>query len=361
VAAAGATALMAENRIAGLALALLAFLGIGLGVGASGTSLLALLANRVAPDRRAAAASIVWVMMIAGFAVTAGALRFLLDPFSMGRLFQVTAGVAAVTLTLAAVAVWGVEGAAVPAATAAGPEPEAVPFGAALAEVWREPRARRFALFVFIAMLGYSAEELVLEPFAGSVLGMTPAQSASITGMQHAGALIGMIVVALAGSIAAKGRYGSMRTWTIGGCLGSAVGLGAVALAGVAGPQWPLQPAVLFLGAANGAFAVAAIGSMMSLAAEGGGGRVGLRMGLFGAAQAVAFALGGLIATTATDLARLSFGSAALAYALVFLAEAVLFVVASRLAADVFPARREAAELREPDMGVGAAPFAPGG
>jgi hypothetical protein len=56
----------------GLALAVVAFLLIGLGVSAGGTSLLVLLAKRVAPERRAGAATVVWLMMIVGFAVTAG-------------------------------------------------------------------------------------------------------------------------------------------------------------------------------------------------------------------------------------------------------------------------------------------------
>ena len=63
-----------------------AFVLIGIGVGAAGTSLLVLLAKRVAPERRAAAATIVWVMMIVGFTVTAGIAGHFLDPFSLQRL-----------------------------------------------------------------------------------------------------------------------------------------------------------------------------------------------------------------------------------------------------------------------------------
>jgi BCD family chlorophyll transporter-like MFS transporter len=50
---------MAESLWAGIALAVVAFLMIGAGVGAAGTSLLVLLASRTAPARRAAAASLV--------------------------------------------------------------------------------------------------------------------------------------------------------------------------------------------------------------------------------------------------------------------------------------------------------------
>jgi BCD family chlorophyll transporter-like MFS transporter len=362
VLAAAATALMADNKIAGIALAIIAFMIIGTGVGASGTSLLVLLAKRVDARRRAAAASIVWVMMIAGFAITAGTAGHFLEPFSMDRLIRVTAAVAVIAFVITLIAVWGIEGRGAREKPVA-PTVAKAAFGAALAEVWREPRARRFAIFVFVSMLGYSAQELILEPFAGSVLGLTPGETAKLTGLQNGGALIGMILVALMGSVIAKGRFGSMRSWTIGGCAGSALGLLCVAMAGFAGPAWPLQPSVFFLGAANGAFAVSAIGAMMGLAgdsaAEGQEPRAGLRMGLWGAAQAIAFALGGFAATMASDLARLILGSPAAAYAAVFVAEAVLFLIAARLAAGVFQARIfDRQDALEPGRG---AAFAGGG
>ena len=94
VGAAGATALMATALAAGLALAVLAFLLVGVGVGAAGTSLLVLLAKRVDARKRAPAATILWLMMIAGIAGTAILAGRLLDPFTLTRLVAVTAAVA---------------------------------------------------------------------------------------------------------------------------------------------------------------------------------------------------------------------------------------------------------------------------
>ena len=83
---------------------------------------------------------------------------------------------------------------------------------------------------------------------------------------------------------------------------------------------------------AHGAFAVAAIGSMMGLANAGARGREGARMGVWGAAQALAFALGGVAGTGLADLAR-AFGASALdAYAFVFLIEAAAFVASADIA-----------------------------
>jgi len=58
--------LLESNLALGLAVSVVAYAVIGLGVGASGTSLLALLATATAERRRPAAATITWLMMIAG-------------------------------------------------------------------------------------------------------------------------------------------------------------------------------------------------------------------------------------------------------------------------------------------------------
>lgn len=327
--AALATALLADRPVPGTLLAVLAFLLIGGGVGSAGTALLALLAARVDDRRRAAAATIVWMMMILGFAVTAGTVGHLLEPFSLPRLVLITALVSTLAFLLSAVALLGVEG------TATGPtEPRAghPPFKVALAEVWADPRARRFTIFVFLSMLAYSAQDLVLEPFAGLRFALSPGETTKLSGIQHTGVLVGMILVAAGGTLGG-GRADVLRLWVIGGCLASAAALSSLVVAAVLGPPFPLRAAVLALGIANGAFAIAAIGSMMALAGEGRTGGEGVRMGLWGAAQAIAFALGGFLGTVVADLGRWAIGSAVPAYALVFALEAGLFLIAAQLAA----------------------------
>ena len=329
-----AVAWMASQPVPGIALAVMAFGLIGLGVSASGTSLLVLLAKRVAPERRAAAATTVWLMMIAGFVITASTTGQLLDPFSSTRLVQVTVGVALVALCVTLLAVHGLEGADLPEAPGAASSPvESKPgFREALAQVWGEPEARRFTIFVFVSMLAYSAQDLILEPFAGTVFGFTPGQSTSLAGLQHSGVLAGMLLAAFAGTQFGGRQVGTLRGWMVGGCLASALALLGLVMAGLMGPPWPFRSTVFALGVANGAFSIAAIASMMRLASEGREAREGTRMGLWGAAQAVAFGFGGLLGAAGSDLARRWMSSSGAAYALVFLIEALLFVVAAVLA-----------------------------
>ena len=93
-----------------------------------------------------------------------------------------------------------------------------------------------------------------------------------------------------------------------------------------------MRLAVFVLGVSNGAYAIAAIGSMMSLAAEGTQSREGVRMGLWGAAQAIAFGMGGLLGTLAADFARWLLQQPAAAYGAVFILEAFAFLAAAAIA-----------------------------
>jgi BCD family chlorophyll transporter-like MFS transporter len=310
---------------AGLSLSILAYALIGLGAGASGTSLLALLATATAPHRRAAAATITWLMMIFGIAATAGTVGAFLDPYSPALLLRIVGIVTGAAVIVTILASWGIE-ARVQAERRA---PDTTRFIDGLREVWAEPAARNFTIFVFLSMTAYFMQELILEPYSGLVFGFTPGQSTSLSGAQNGGVFLGMLTV----GIAATGlRLGSLRAWVVAGCLGSAGSLALITFLGGAAIASALVPAVVCLGFFNGMFAVAAIGSMMALAGEGRGAREGTRMGLWGAAQAIAAGFGGLLGAAAVDMMRIALHSDAQAFGTVFLAEATLFIFAALLA-----------------------------
>ena len=334
--ATAATLLMATQFWAGFALGVLAFATIGFGIGAAGTNLLALLSSRVAEERAAAAGSAVWIMMIFGLALTGGLSGAFLDPYSPARLLTVSGAVAAIAMALALIGVWGIERAP---ARSAKPKQKS-DFRAALSEVWTDPTARAFAIFVFAAMVAYNTQDLILEPYAGHVFGMTPGESTQLGGMQHGGALLGMILVLLAGTALKRWLTLPVQVWVVGGCAASGVALIALGLGGQITTDWPIALNVAALGFSNGVFAVAAIGAMMTLAATGSKAREGTRMGVFGAAQALAFALGSFAGTVAVDIMRALTPDLPLAYGTVFIAEGGIFLLSAALAARIAFGRR---------------------
>jgi BCD family chlorophyll transporter-like MFS transporter len=314
---------MGESFAFGLITSILAYAAIGVGVGASGTSLLALLATATAPRRRPAAATITWLMMILGIAVTAGVSGQFLDPYTPARLMQVVAVVTGLAFTVTCLAVLGIERSVV-----ARPERESAPFLEGLREIWAEPRARLFTLFVFLSMTAYFMQELILEPYSGLVFDFTPGQSTSLSGAQNGGVFLGMVLVGVAGTAL---RIGTLRNWVIAGCIGSAGALMLISALGQIGPEAPLVPAVILMGFFNGMFAVAAIGSMMALAGEGRAEREGTRMGLWGAAQAIAAGFGGLLGAALADAMRTVMSDPS-AFGTVFILEAMLYIASAYMA-----------------------------
>ncbi|MEM6463723.1 MAG: BCD family MFS transporter [Pseudomonadota bacterium] len=334
--AAASALVLEQNFVLGIVAAIAAYTFIGFGIGAAGTSLLALMASRTAPQRRPAAATIVWLMMIAGIAVTAIITGQFLDPYSHSRLVAIAAIAGAISLLIAIAALFGIERKpALRAAVDDGHSARKPPFLQSLRATMDDPAARLFTVFVFVSMLAYSTQDLILEPYGGFLFAMTPGETTSLSGLQHGGVFIGMLFVGIFGSLLARRWPGILRFFIVGGCLASGLALALLSMSASFAPNWPLTANIVFLGLANGAFAVAAIGCMMTLAGADGKKQEGIRMGLWGAAQAIAFGLGGVMGTIAIDLARAATNDIALSYAIVFAAEAVLFVISAVIASQI--------------------------
>lgn len=332
VLAAQAIALMQASLGLGIALAVVAYSLIGAGVAAAGTSLLALMASSVAPQRRPAAAAMTWILMLVGIVATAIIAGKLLAPYSPQRLVAVSGGVAGVAFALACLAVWGVERKYARTAESPAQDAARAPFLEALRETWADGVARRFTVFVFVSMLAFNLQDMILEPFAGMVFGYDVGQSTQLSGMHQGGVLLGMVLIGALGARTGGHTAQGMRAWIVAGCLGSALALLALAGVGAAGLAAGLKPVVFALGFCNGVFAVAAVGAMFTLAGAGQAGREGMRIGVWGAAQAIAFGFGGFLGAFSYDVLKAVIGAAAPAYASVFALEAVLFAAAAGLA-----------------------------
>ena len=314
------------NATAATILSFFAYTLIGIGVGASGTSLLALLATHTIQHRRAAAATITWLMMIFGIAVTATVVGKLLDPYSVERLIKIVFGLTLVTVAITFISTLNIERGL---SSINKNINKSQSFLTGLKVIWANSQTKRFSVFVFLSMTAYFMQELILEPYAGIVFSFTPGQSTSLSGMQNGGVFLGMLAV----GIACTGfKFGALKNWVWAGCMGSCISLVLIALAGQSPEIVPLAPLVFGLGIFNGMFAVAAIGSMMSLASQNNDRREGTRMGLWGAAQAIAAGFGGLLGTILVDLLRLTNFSHADAYGTVFIFEAALFALAASIA-----------------------------
>ena len=79
--------------------------------------------------------------------------------------------------------------------------------------MWSDPQAMAFTVFVFLSMLAYSSQDLILEPFAGALFGLAPGETTELSGLHHGAVLCGMLAVALSSSKLVASRLGSTQSW----------------------------------------------------------------------------------------------------------------------------------------------------
>ena len=337
--------LIESNFAYGIMLALFSYTLIGFGVGAAGTPLLALLASYSSKSQKGFAASITFLMMILGLAITGITAGIILDPYSHQKLIKITTSLAIITNILSFLSLKNLEKSLRNNADARTPNAinYDVPFLEGIKKVWMEREARLFTIFIFISMGAFSMQDPILEPFAGEVFGFAVGESTKLDGFHKIGTLIGIILIILclskfrigfaSLSIVKNERLGSEKFWLITGCLFSAFSLFMISLLGLTYRDPGILNSVVFLfGISNGVFTAGILGTMLHLASRGSGdNNTGTRMGIWGAAQAYATMIAVFFSTVLVDILGLMMNSLPSVYGIVFLTAASFFIAAAFL------------------------------
>ena len=335
-----------ENRFSyGIILALLSYSLIGFGVGAAGTPLLALLATYSSKSQKGFAASITFLMMILGLAITGITVGTILDPYSHQKLLKITSSLAIITIIISFLSLRNLERSLQNSSHALTPNTinSDVPILEGIKKVWMEREARLFTIFIFISMGAFSMQDPILEPFAGEVFGFTVGESTKLDGFHKIGTLIGIISIVLclskfrigfgSLSIVKNERLGSEKLWLITGCLFSALSLFIISLLALTFTEPNLLNSVVFIfGISNGVFTAGVLGTMLHLASRGSGdNKEGTRMGIWGAAQAYATMIAVFFSTLLVDILGLIMTSLPSVYGIVFLTAASFFIASAYL------------------------------
>ena len=329
----------------GIMLAIFSYSLIGFGVGAAGTPLLALLASYSSKSQKGFAASITFLMMILGLAVTGITVGLILDPYSHQKLIKITSSLAIITNIISFLSLRNLERSLQGSLNGLTPATinSDVPILEGIKKVWMERDARLFTIFIFISMGAFSMQDPILEPFAGEVFGFTVGESTKLDGFHKIGTLIGIIAIVLCLSkfsvgsgflsIVKNERLGSEKLWLIIGCLFSALSLFIISLLALTSAEaGVLNSVVFFFGISNGVFTAGVLGTMLHLASKGSGDyKEGTRMGIWGAAQAYATMIAVFLSTLLVDVLGLFMTSLPSVYGIVFLTAASFFIASAYL------------------------------
>ena len=268
--------------------AALAFLLVGAGLHTTQTVGLALANDLATPRSAPRVVGLMYVMLLLGMIVSALVFGWLLEDFTPGKLIQVIQGSAVVTLLLNVVALWKQE----PRQPALTSFLRVTP---SFAESWRRfiatPRATRRLLAIGLGSMGFTMQDVLLEPYGGQVLGMSVGGTTMLTACLALGGLFGF---GLASRVLSRGA----DPFRMAG-LGAATGVPGFAVIMLAAPllSAPLFAAgVLIIGFGGGLFAH---GTLTATMVDAPAQQTGLALGAWGAVQATAaglgMALGGVI------------------------------------------------------------------
>lgn len=285
------------QRVTGVIGAALAFLLVGAGAHTTQTAGIALATDLADERTRPRVVALLYVMLLAGTALSALAFGRLLADFSNTRLVQVVQGSAVLTMALNLCALWKQE----PRSFAARAEDDERRPG--FRETWRafagDRRARRLLVAMGLGAAGFSMQDALLEPYGGQVLHLSVGATTQLTALMAAGAL-----AAFALSARLLSRGGDPARLAGYGMLGGVVGFSAVVFAS------PLDSAALFrtgtvlIGFGGGMFSVGTLTCAMGMDRRGGS---GLAVGAWGSVQAtcagIAVGAGGVLRDAIAHLA----------------------------------------------------------
>jgi BCD family chlorophyll transporter-like MFS transporter len=283
-----------EVPFAGEVLAAIAFLMTGLGMHMTQTAGLALASDRASDDTRPRVVALLYVANLLGMGISALAIGWLLQNFDPLTLVKVVQGCALATLLLNLVALWKQEQFR-PMSKAQREEPRPR-FADAWADLMAGGTAGRLLVVVVLGTLGFTMQDVLLEPYGGEILGLSVSQTTFLTAMSALGALTGFI-------IAARWLSRGVDPYRLAarGILAGIAAFSAVIFAA------PLHSTALFfagaglIGFGSGLFAIATLTVAMTMPVGTLAG-AGIALGAWGAAQATAQGLSILMGGTIRDV-----------------------------------------------------------
>lgn len=320
---------------------LLAFVLYGLGRNLAHNSYQAFLAERFTGNTRPRAMTLFEVVTLLGSVIGAGALGMALRDFDPSRLTSIALVTMVVVLALTTIAAVGQE-ATLTVRVAAINQARATPFRQALQElVLADAQVRIFFTLILFAFIGTLAQDVLLEPYGGLVLGMSPSETTRLTAYWGIGVLLAML---LCGGLLL--RFLAFLAVLRIGLVASAIAFGSVIWVGVAGDADFFRTLVFFMGLGTG---IAGAGMLTGLAHFTTTVRAGMLMGVWGMANLLGRATGSIIGGVVVQTLQWTTGSAFIGYMTVFALEVVMLVVAFTLS---FQLRIEQSKARHEEQRI---------
>lgn len=263
--------------ITGPIAAMLAFVLVGAGMHTTQTAGLALATDLANEESRPKVVALLYVMLLVGTVAASLGFAQLLVDFTYYQLIQVLQGAAALTAVLNFVALWKQE----PRQPHLTRHDRTIP---PFMEVWREfsrqPRARRLLVAIALGTMGFTMQDILLEPYGAQILAMTVSETTQLTALLGGGMLLAFFAAAQL-----LGRGSDPIRLAGFGVMVGVFAFSSVIFAAPFGSELIFRAGTFGIGLGNGLFAVGTLTAVMTLERND---LTGLALGAWGAVQTTA-------------------------------------------------------------------------
>jgi BCD family chlorophyll transporter-like MFS transporter len=308
--------LMPVNPWLGLLVSLLVFAAWGMGFNIASVSYLSLASELSGEGGRSRTVSVMWFVMIAGIIVTAATLSALLADYSHAALQRAFLIVGLSALGLGLLGLFRLEP-RFRESLPPGKIPQRANWQVLMAEVLGNPEARSFFIYLILLLAAILGQDVLLEPFAGEAFHLPVQATTRITSIWGTCVLVTLIIAGILEKRIGKRAVAQM------GAAGAILGFVVIAASGLAGAKSIFYAGVVLLGLGTGLATVSNLSLMLDMTTA----RVGLFIGAWGVADALARLVGTVLAGAVRDVVAQISGNAITGYVSVFAIQAGLLVI----------------------------------
>lgn len=307
-----------DTRV-GLWLCLVAFGLWGMGFNFATVSYFSLASELSGEKGRSRTVAIMFFFMILSIIFTAAALSRMLDPYSPEALIRSFLIIAGVSLGLGLIGLIGLEDRFTGTATTGDPlaAGNRHSWGTIFNALTQNRQALLFFIYLILMLAAILGQDNLLEPYAGTAFNLTVSQTTRITEIWGTFTLICLIIAGLLEGRVNKRLIVALGSW------GAVVAFGLIIVSGYIGNQNVFYIGVSILGLATGLATVSNLSLMLDMTTTD---RVGVFIGAWGMADALARLVGNLLSGVVHDLVSQASNNAVLGYTTVFGLEALMLI-----------------------------------
>jgi len=307
--------LMASNWWAGLALSIITFGAWGMGFNFATVSYFSLASELSGEHGRSRTIAVMFFMMIASIIVTPIGLSRLLIPYSPEMLVQAFRSVGLLALVLGLLGLLRLEKRS--PQSGEGSE-ERYSWNKMTRAVFENRQVGLFFIYLILMLAAILGQDILLEPFAAETFRMQVEATTRITSIWGTCVLLSLVVAGFLEGRVAK------RTVVKSGSWGAIAAFILLAVSGILASKGLFYTGVVLLGLATGLATVSNLSFMLDMTIAG---KVGLFIGAWGMADALARLTGSVMSGVVRDVVSQLTDSLVAGYIVVFSIEAGLLLI----------------------------------